>query len=298
MSELFRALACLAEPPAAQSAAIAAALDLPGIPTAAEYVDCFTFQRYPYASVYLNTDGMLGGEARDRIGGFFRALALAPPAEPDHIAVVLGLYAQLIDTENDVAEPARKRLVRVARKALLYEHLLSWLPPYVETFETASTFYRAWAGVLAQAVANERDELGEPDALPIHYRDVPALADPRIEGTDAFLDSLLAPIRSGFILLRDDLGRAAAALNLGLRRAERRFVLRSLFAQEPVAMLSWLTRNAAAAARRYGELSAWPGGYCAAWTQRCYASVELLESLCAQATKAEAGFRDVVHERE
>ena len=36
---------------------------------------------------------MLGGEARDRIAGFWRALGLVPPPEPDHLAVMLGLYA-------------------------------------------------------------------------------------------------------------------------------------------------------------------------------------------------------------
>ena len=86
--ELFRALAVLAEPPRAETAHLAVALELGAVPEASEYTDLFVFQLYPYASVYLGAEGMLGGEARDRIAGFWRALGQVPPAEPDHLAVM------------------------------------------------------------------------------------------------------------------------------------------------------------------------------------------------------------------
>src|ERR1041385_3015635 len=81
LMELLRALAAFAERPGPHSARIADALGLARAPDAAEYTDVFVFQLYPYASVYLSEDGMLGGDARDRIGGFWRALQFNAPGE-------------------------------------------------------------------------------------------------------------------------------------------------------------------------------------------------------------------------
>ena len=95
--EIFRALGALLEPPSPGHERLAAALELGPLPPAADHTDLFDFQLYPYASVYLGAEGMLGGEARDRIAGFWRALGLTPPPEPDHLAVMLGLYAGLCE---------------------------------------------------------------------------------------------------------------------------------------------------------------------------------------------------------
>jgi TorA maturation chaperone TorD len=61
---------------------------LPG-PQAHEHTEVFGLQLYPYASVYVGPEGMLGGEARDRIAGFWRVLRLTPATEPDHLATLL-----------------------------------------------------------------------------------------------------------------------------------------------------------------------------------------------------------------
>ena len=98
--ELFRALACLAEAPEDETGRVADALGLGPLPAKSEYTETFLFQLYPYASVYLGAEGMMGGVARDRIAGFWRALRQTPPAEPDHMAVMLSLYAQLMEFER------------------------------------------------------------------------------------------------------------------------------------------------------------------------------------------------------
>src|SRR5215213_11255939 len=102
--ELFRALAVFAEPPERPGAArVAEALGLGGVPTADAYTDVFVFRLYPYASVYLGSEGMLGGEARDRVAGFLAALGQAVPQEPDHLALLLGAYARLSEAEGEAA---------------------------------------------------------------------------------------------------------------------------------------------------------------------------------------------------
>ncbi|HET7421363.1 MAG TPA: molecular chaperone TorD family protein [Candidatus Dormibacteraeota bacterium] len=236
-TELLRALAILAEPPAAHTSAIAAALDLPGRPDPAEYTDLFVLQLWPYASIYVGGEGKVGGEARDRVAGFWRALRLTPPAEPDHLAALLGLYATVAETEANENDAARRQLRRRSRQALLWEHLLCWLPPYLTKMDEIGTpFYRAWGELLRETLNAEAEELGAPERLPLHLREAPALTEP---------DEILAPVRSGMVFVRNDLKRAANSLGLGLRQGERSYVLKSLLAQDPTAMLGWLGEEAA-----------------------------------------------------
>ena len=238
--ELFRALAVIAEPPSQRTEAVAAALELPSRPDGVDYTDLFLLQLWPYASIYVGAEGKLGGEARDRVAGFWRALRMTPPVEPDHVAALLGLYATLMDAEAAELEPARRGLRRRSRQALLWEHLLSWLPPYLAKLnEIASPFYRAWGELLSAALIAEVVELELSEDLPLHLREAPTLAD-----TEDLTAGILTPARSGMVLVRDDLARAAHRLGLGLRQGERTYVLKALLAQDPAATVDWLADEA------------------------------------------------------
>ena len=267
--ELFRALGVLCEPPTEAHATLAAALELPSEPRNDAYADLFLFQIYPYASVYLGGEGKLGGEARDRVAGFWRALGLTPPAEPDHLAALLGLYAELGERH---APPEWRR-------ALLWEHLLSWTPPYLAKLEeTASSFYRGWGSLLREALAAEASALGPLPADPLAHRHAPPLEAPAQIGGAAFLEQLLAPVRTGFVLVRDDLVAAGRALGLGLRVAERRYVLEALLSQDAAGTLRWLADYATGWAERHG-----PGF----WKGRATAASALLEETAREAACAE-----------
>ncbi len=255
--EIFRALGTLAEPPTPGSQAIADVLELGQVPDPARHTDLFAFQLYPFASVYLGPEGQLGGVARDRIAGFWRALGLTPPAEPDHLAVLLGAYADLTAVAVPIAPtdptspsvPGNRGMH--ARAALLWEHLLSWLPLYLKRLQALDDgFYARWAGLLAAALDAEAAQCSPPPLLPLHLREAPFLEDPRAGeastdgGGRTFLGALLAPVRTGMILTRDDLRRAARDLNLGSRIGERRFVLEALLGQAPAETLTWLADEA------------------------------------------------------
>ncbi len=276
--EIFRSLGALIEPPRPDLAALADLLELGPLPPEAEYTDLFLFQLYPYASVYLGPEGMLGGEARDRIAGFWRALDQAPPAEPDHLTVMLAFYAELCDHEaRDVAHSERWRQ---ARKAYLWEHLLSWLPAYLAKLDAiAPAFYRNWSTLLLEALASETTKVGPQDRLPLHLRSAPAIADPRDEGLDTFLGSLLSPARSGVLWVRDDLSRAARELELGSRIGERRYVLKALLGQDSTAILKWLADDSSAWAERLGgREEAW-GPVLQHWTARAHTTSKFLTEL-------------------
>ena len=298
--ELFRALASLIEAPSPEHTRVAAALGLPAAPTAAEHGRVVGQQRYPYASVYLGAEGMLGGEARDRIAGFRRALGLegelagppesgdgsstgaVPSREPDHLAALLGLLAALERWRREEADPARKALLTQARTTLLWEHLASWTGPYLATFERCdSAFHRRWASLLEETLAHLCGDVESPDYLPAALRAAPGLADPRREGGAAFIAALLAPVRSGVILLRDDLERLGGDLGLACRAGERRYVLNAFLAQDPGRTLEWLAEHAAqwscrVAAKGPAPIAAW-------WSKRAADTAALLKELAGEA---------------
>ena len=311
--ELFRALGALSETPHPELQPIADLLDLGPLPGRAAHGELFLFQLYPYASVYLGAEGMMGGEAADRIAGFWRALGQTPPTEPDHLAVMLGLHARLGELEEQAADrPARERW-RHARAAFLWEHLLCWLPIFLlklgdlsgiggsgppgssgraiggsgQTAEAgesgvADPFYLRWAALLGDALRAETAVLPLPEGperLPLHLRAAPVCIDPRRDGPESFLASLLSPVRTGMVLARADLARAARDLGLGLRLGERRVTLRAMLEQDAGPVLGWLAGEAASwAGRHLPEVHLSPS-LAACWHERAAATARLLREL-------------------
>ncbi|HZD02357.1 MAG TPA: molecular chaperone TorD family protein [Actinomycetes bacterium] len=277
--ELLRALGVLCEPPEPAHARVAEALCLPGPADPADHTELFGFQLVPYASVYLGAEGMLGGEAADRVAGFWRALRLTPPPEPDHLAALLGLYATLGEAERGERDPARRALWLQARRALLWEQLLTWAVAYARAVAgAAAPFHAAWAELLERTLLAEAAGLEPPATPPLHLRDAPGLPEPG-EGAGTLVGALLAPVRSGLILTRWDLARGAAGLGLGLRMGERAFALRSLLAQDPRATLAWLAGEAAGWAARHRRTEATLGDTGRHWRQRAEAAQALLLEL-------------------
>jgi TorA maturation chaperone TorD len=274
--DLFRALGALCEPPDRAHARIAAALGLPPPADAAAFTDVFVFQLVPYAAPYLSPDGMLGGEAGDRVAGFWRALQLTSPAEPDHLAVLLGLYAALAERQHAEDRAGAAAVWREARRALLWEHLLTWVPVYADAMITLpSRFHSAWAGLLRQALLAEARALAPPPSPPLHLRAVPGLP---AAGSDGFARALLAPARSGMLITRRDLADAAAT-GLGARAGGRAFMLRALIEQDRAATFTWLAQHAARWARRHQAGIPSLPGIAPHWLARAQASQHALEQI-------------------
>jgi hypothetical protein len=277
--ELLRALAVLAEPPCPEHTAIADALALSPPPSADEHTDVLAFQVYPYASVYLGAEGMLGGEARDRIAGFWRALGAEPPPEPDHASVLCAALAALAEAETRSGGDPR---FRGARVALYWEHVASWMPPFLAALRRiGSPFYVRWAELLDATLAAEADALGEPPTLPLALRAVPPPSGPPGD-LDELLQTLLAPARVGFVITRDDLARCAGERGLGLRVGERRFALRGLLAQDGPGVLGWLADEARRQASGYMDRGAVPRW----WQTRAIDGAHWLDRLSREAATA------------
>jgi len=277
--ELLRALATLAEPPGTEHTRLGELLGLPGVPEPAQYTEVFAFNLYPYASVYVGREGMLGGEARDRVAGFWRALGRVPPAEPDHVTALVALYATLAEHEAAEGDPASRLLWRQSRKALLWEHLASWLFAYLDKLrEIAPPFYRSWGALLGEALVAEIRSVGPQEALSLHLRLAPPLPDPKQDGAEEFIGALLSPVRSGVLLTRADLARAARELGVGLRMGERRFILTSLLSQDAGGTLRWLAAEACGWVARHRIHAEATGRVAHFWAGQAAATAALLEA--------------------
>lgn len=282
--DLFRALAVVTEGTSSDHRRVAGSLGLPGDLDVASHTDLFCFQLPPYAAIHLGAEGMLGGEPAERVAGFWRALGLVPPAEPDHLAALLGLYADLTETEEGEGEPARRRLLGEARRALLWEHLLPWAPMYARAAvrTAADGTYRTWAETLESALLAEAESApwaGRP--LPLHLREAPEPVLPSDDGGDSFLTGILAPARSGMVITRHDLARAARQLGLGLRMGERRYILSALVAQEPAAMFAWLADEARRSAEQLAGLQSALDPVATFWKARAQRSESCLRQVAA-----------------
>ena len=74
MVELIRALGVFCEPPADEHKRLAEILGFSKSPCADAYQEIFCNDLPPFASVYLSNEGVMGGEALERISGFWQAL--------------------------------------------------------------------------------------------------------------------------------------------------------------------------------------------------------------------------------
>lgn len=255
--ELLRALGAVAGDPA-DARTVCAALGLPE-PGGAEHTEVFVLNCPPYASVYLGAEGGLGGEAADRVAGFWRAMGVTAPAEPDHLTALLSLYASLGETASGTRVTATADALTRARHALFWEHLWPWLPGYLEAVTSlGSPALGAWAGLARQAIEAER--AAHPGGwLPLALREAPGPAT-LDGGLGTMLDTLVAPVRSGLILTRRHLAAGADAAGAGHRIGERRFTLRAMLEQAPAQTLDWLSREAARWSQWHAALAAARGG--------------------------------------
>ncbi len=276
--ETLRALACVADSLVLPSLSLTNALGIATIDSA-EHTETFILSCPPYASIHLGAEGKLGGEALDRVAGFWRVIGLTPPNEPDHLSILISLYAELGDAEaNSKQEKTTHQLKRV-RETLLWEHLWSWVPGYLDAVINLDTkTLTPWANLLAKALHDETHRANPALSLPMALKQA---ADPlTADSTDGLLDSVIAPIRSGIILTRNDLRDASSRLGVGCRIGERRFTLRSMLEQDPHATVSWLRDESLRWASQHSAHPKVLGGDPRTWwASRALASASTLDEL-------------------
>jgi Nitrate reductase delta subunit len=249
--ELLRALGAVPDsPPAARGVGPALGLD----PVSdADHTDAFVLNCPPYAAIYLGPHGAIGGEGTDRVAGFWRAIGIVPPAEPDHLAALLGLYARLGEAVAGARHPATAAALAQSQAVLFWEHLWPWLPAYLDAVtDLAVPALASWADLAGRALAAESGALPPCPLRPLALRAAPPGAQPGT-GPGDLVELLTVPVRSGLILTRRRLAEGAARAGVGFRIGERRFALRAMLDQDPGATLSWLAGEADRWQRRHHD---------------------------------------------
>jgi Nitrate reductase delta subunit len=240
--ELLRALGAVPDSPAA-ARCVGPALGLDPV-SDAEHTEAFVLNCPPYAAIYLGPQGAIGGEGADRVAGFWRAIGITPPAEPDHLAVLLGLYARLGEAAAGARRPATAAALAQSRTVLFWEHLWPWLPAYLDAVtDLAVPALTSWADLVRRALAAESSDLPPCPRQPLALREAPPAAPPPA-GPGDLIELVTIPVRSGLILTRRRLAEGAARAGVGFRIGERRFALRAMLEQDPRASLAWLAGEA------------------------------------------------------
>jgi hypothetical protein len=274
--ELLRALGAVTDNPADAGRA-SRALGLP-CPDGAEHTEVFVLNCPPYASVYLGSEGGLGGEGTDRVAGFWRAIGITPPGEPDHLAGLLSLYATLGEAARDSRRPVISEALTRARHTLLAEHLWPWLPGYLDAVAGLGTPALAgWARLARQALLAEYRPLPGRQ-LPLALRAAPPPVTAGGPLAD-LLGALTVPVRSGFILTRRRLAAGARDVGAGYRIGERRFALRTMIEQTPAATFGWLAAEAGRWSQRHGGAAGDPAEQW--WARRAAQTRDVLHAAAA-----------------
>lgn len=281
MVELIRALGVFCETPSKEHVRLTRLLGFSQAPTSEQYVEIFLHKLPPYASLYTNIKGEMGGDAMERISGFWEVLRVDVPDEPDHLGSLLGLVALLEEAQSLEKEPARAVLIERSRAALFWEHLLPWLPMYLERVESRGqgTVYAEWAELLTETLVCEMESLGPLEDLPRHLVAASGLADPRCKGAAPFLASLFIPVRTGFILLPDDLSKLAEEVGISSEHQDQRSILEDLLRVAPKQTLDGLAE--VILDRSHHWLQRWNscGKITSHWKNRTEESVKLLKQL-------------------
>lgn len=281
MVELIRALGVFCEPPADEHTRLAEILGFSKSPCADAYQEIFCNDLPPFASVYLSNEGVMGGEALERISGFWQALQREVPHEPDHLSRLLGLAAFLEEKQISAGEPARALLIQRSRAALFWEHLLPWMPTYLDRVESIAkdTVYGDWARLLSETLLSDFECLGPLENPPRHLAASSGLPDPRRKGAAQFFSSLFAPVQLGFILLAEDLNNLADEIGILPKDHDRQAILKDLLREAPKETLGGLADMAYERSCYISEKWSSLGELCSHWERRAKESGEMLQQL-------------------
>lgn len=252
--ELATAIAEVAEGSSVRDE-IAEGLEILGT-TPADLYQLFIKELPPFASIYLSSDGNLGGSSRATIAGYFTALDIPIPSDPDHISALLVLLAQILESQlivsskllgqGDDANISKLDSICRARDVLLNEHILSWLPAYLlRARQVGPSSLLGWVNYCTDLIYLLANENG------FEFTDSQRF-EPRREGlsSNEIVSWTTSPFLSGLIITYHDLEVVASKLNVSIRAGRKRFILEDLLSATGFDAIEQLCQIA----RKQGEL--------------------------------------------
>lgn len=286
-ADLLRLLAAVAQSPAREHAEFASALDLP-LPASPDnwriaHTEAFIRQCPAHVSFVVGEGGRIGGEAADRVADFRRMLGVSvQPGQADYLPDVLADYAELVAQASD--DPRAQH----ARAAMLWEHLLAWVAPYLDSLaRSAPTPYNCWAVLTRDVLYIEAERVAPPiEQLPLHLRTAPPVANLlEADSADQAIRVLLTPLQSGIVLTHSDLARAAVSIKVDSMHNTRSAMAKYLLEQDSTGALSWLARFTREQAIARTADYKWLGSVATFWSARAKATADALATMAEQAAK-------------
>ena len=98
------------------------------------------------------------------------------------------------------------------------------------------------------------------------------------------MEQLLAPIRTGMVISRQDMARLGRDVGLGARIGERRYMLEAYLGQDPQRTLEWITAHAEKWIGRDAGTIPVVDQF---WSHRAAESVQILRGAADQASEIE-----------
>jgi hypothetical protein len=167
---------------------------------ASEYERVFGFNVFPYASVFLEENAMLGGSVSaewSRLHARHLYQAHSQGEEVDHVGTQLAFVAWLLHRDVDQA------------RQTMGAYVSPWLPPFVCALHRIDV---VWFSTLADLTLDLSLEIAAPSTGPArHSTEVEGLLEGEQTGVREIVGFLSIPVRSGLFLSRHDitvLGRA------------------------------------------------------------------------------------------
>lgn len=205
---------------------------------AAEYYQLFGLNVFPYASIFLYGDTMLGTPVTDSVQTFYHEVGFTDYANdmPDHIGNAFALLSFLSGAEADALEDnvlgEAYRMQHLQRR-FLEEHILGWLPALSKAIQQQdSTLYSYLMELgLSIAVAQYRSMRVNLIGTAVEFclPDAPQLLDNEKTSLKDIAEYLLVPAFAGFYLSRDVVRQLGHEYDLPHGFGKRHQLLTNLF---------------------------------------------------------------------
>ena len=272
-------------------ASVASALD--DDQAAAAYQRVLGFNVFPHSGVFLTPDATVGGGPADAFAYYAASLgAVIPPTGPgaDHVGVQLDVLAFLCGAEADAlaaGDVDAGRELRDHQRALLSDHLLPWLPLFLQAVvEEEDILFSTVAGLTATLIDDHVADVGcEVPGTGPACPPVPGLLDQPETGLREIADYLLTPAQSGLYISRDAIGRLGRDQRLPRGFGARRQLLHNLLvAAASFDGLGPVMEELSAVSERTREaLETQPEAFAAPWLARLAATERILAGVAAKA---------------
>lgn len=219
---------------------------------AVHHQQLFGFDLPPFAGVFLDAEGQVGGPLSGKLLANLEAIGATSAAQaesPEHLAEQLDLLGNLVGGEVEGWEnerPEEWEGFQLAQGLVLHQHLMPWLAPLVVALKIeAPPPYRVLAEQLWQTVCAHRDQLDARcdgfDEPVLSGREPLALLAQERTGLAQIAEFLVRPIHSGFYLSRSALAQLGGGRGHGPSPGSRDQMMEDLLqSMEPEAFASAL----------------------------------------------------------